>query len=210
MMKYNQADGHRIKDENAPNRINWIHVPLKKQGALPEDWELSQCLFGAHQLPMFPDKKVILVESEKTCLIGSAFLPKYIWLATGGKDVNLKPETLSVLRGRDVTAFPDLDAIERWKVKLKPFPYIKVVPLIRDIAEKEGLADNADLADWLVKRYGTPQASSSGSRGSPESPEPIESKPPLAPWEEILRRPEVMALVEELDLELISVSHIEQ
>ena len=164
IMKYNQADGHRIKDENDPHRINWIHVPLMKRGALPEKWVLSQCLFGAHQLSRFPDRKVILVESEKTVLIGSAFLPQYIWLATGGKDVNLKPETLSILKGRDVTAFPDLDAIERWQEKLKPYPNIKVVPLIRKIAEQEGLPDNADLADWLVKKYGTPQAGSYDSR----------------------------------------------
>ena len=208
MMKYNQVDGHRIKDENAPNRINWIHIPLKKQGVLPENWELSQCLFGAHQLPLYPDRKVILVESEKTCLIGTAFLPQYIWLATGGKDINLKPETLSVLRGRDVTAFPDLDAIERWKEKLKPFPYIKIVPLMRKVAEKEGLPDNADLADWLIKRFGTPRAASSGSSGSLESYEPTESKPAVEPWREILERPEVDALIRDLDLEIASVTWI--
>ena len=209
IMKYNQGNGHRIKDENDPYRINWIHVPLKKQGVLPGTWELSQCLFGAHQLSRFPDRKVILVESEKTVLIGSAFLPQYIWLATGGKDVNLKPETLSVLKGRDVTAFPDLDAIDRWQEKLKPYPNIKVVPLMRKAAEQYGLPDNADVADWLVMKYGTPQTGSSGSRDSTESTEPYEAKSDQEPWEEILQRPEVKALMDDLDLELVSVSHIE-
>ena len=176
---------------------------------MPKDWEISQCLFGAHLLPRFPDRKVVLVESEKSALIGTAFLPQYLWLSTGGKDVNLKPETLSVLKGRDVTAFPDLDAIEKWTEKLKPYPYIKVVPLMRKAAEQYGLPDNADVADWLVLRYGTPQTGSSGSRGSPESIEPTESKPTQEPWKEILDRPEVAALVQGLDLELVSVSEIQ-
>ena len=208
IMKYNQGNGHRIKDENAPYRINWVHVPLKKQGVLPATWEISQCLFGSHLLPRFPDRKVILVESEKTVLIGTAFLPKYIWIATGGKDVNLKPETLSILKGRDVTAIPDLDAIERWQEKLKPYPNIKVVPLMRKAAELSALPDNADVADWLVLKYGTPQTGSYGSRGSNDSNESNEPKPALEPWREILESPEVAALIRDLDLELISVSEI--
>ena len=209
IMKYNRRDGHRIKDENEPNRINWIHNPLKRKGVLPTDWELSQCLFGAHLLPRFPDRKVVLVESEKSVLVGTAFLPQYLWLSTGGKDVNLKPETLSVLKGRDVTAIPDLDAIEKWTEKLKPYPYIKVVPLMRKAAEQYGLPDNADVADWLVLKYGAPQTDSSGSRDSTEPTEPHEAKSDLEPWEEILHRPEVEALIDDLDLELVSVSHIE-
>ena len=208
IMKYGRKDGHRIKDEDCPNRINWIHNPLIRRGVLPKDWDLSQCLFGAHLLPRFPERKVILVESEKSVLVGTAFLPQYIWLSTGGKDVNLKPESLSILKGRDVTAIPDLDAIEHWTKKLKAFPYIKVVPLMRKAAEQYALPDNADVADWLVLKYGTPQTGSSGSRGSPESSEPTESKPTQEPWKEMLEMPEIAALIQDLDLELVSVSEI--
>ena len=58
-------------------------------------------------------------------------------------------------------------------------------------------------------KYGTPQTGSSDSRDSTEPTEPHEAKSGLEPWEEILQRPEVKALMEDLDLELVSVSHIE-
>jgi len=56
VMKYNRETGHRIKDEAMSNRITWVHSLLKKQGVLPQDWELSQCLFGEHLLKKYPDK----------------------------------------------------------------------------------------------------------------------------------------------------------
>ena len=38
-------------------------------GQLPQEWTLTQCLFGEHLLPLFPEKPVALVESEKTAII---------------------------------------------------------------------------------------------------------------------------------------------
>lgn len=58
---------------------------MKRVGQLPEDWELTQCLFGEHLLPLYPDKPVALVESEKTAVICSGLMPRFLWRATGGK-----------------------------------------------------------------------------------------------------------------------------
>ena len=60
---------------------------MKYAGQLPENWELTQCLFGEHLLSAIDEKQktVALVESEKTAIIASCIMPKYIWLATGGK-----------------------------------------------------------------------------------------------------------------------------
>ena len=69
IMKYNPDTGHRIKDETVPGRITWVHSMMKQSGQLPQDWELTQCLFGEHLLPQAPDKPVALVESEKTAII---------------------------------------------------------------------------------------------------------------------------------------------
>lgn len=171
---------------------------LKKQGLLPQDWELTKCLFGENQLLRFPDKKVILVESEKTALIGTAFLPQYLWLATGGKLVNLGPDQIACLKDRDVTAFPDLDAINDFK----SFPNT----LIQQIAPVEGLPDNADLADCLVQRFGQGQVSPSNSLDSSDSPDSNEPREPIEPWQALLQRPEIQALVEELGLEVVGVS----
>ena len=60
---------------------------MKYAGQLPENWELTKCLFGEHLLSAIDEKQktVALVESEKTAIIASSIMPKYIWLATGGK-----------------------------------------------------------------------------------------------------------------------------
>lgn len=63
---------------------------------------------------------VALVESEKTAVICSLLLPEYIWLATGGK--SQFNDRLMVLKGRKVTAFPDIDGYDEWRKKAKELP----------------------------------------------------------------------------------------
>ena len=104
-MMYDLATGHRIKNENMPGRITWVHSRLKWR--LPKSWMLTQCLFGEHLLSKHLDAKVALVESEKMAVIAAGILPKYIWLATGGKSqFNAR---LSILKGRTIIAFPDVN-----------------------------------------------------------------------------------------------------
>ncbi len=126
VMKYDPETGHRIKDENTKGRITWVHSLMKYSGQLPQEWQLSQCLFGEHLLPLFPEKPVALVESEKTAVICAGLIPKFLWLATGGKSqLNAR---LNVLKGRSITAFPDID----------------------------GYVDHIDIADWLIRWHRTP------------------------------------------------------
>ena len=51
------------------------------------------------------DKVAVLVESEKSAVIGSALFPDYVWLAAGGKS-QLREEKLRVLSGRTLLFFP--------------------------------------------------------------------------------------------------------
>ena len=81
VMQYNPGDGHRVKDGHA-SAVKWIHSILKRQRVLAEEWQLSQCLFGEHLLSVYPDKVAVLVESEKSAVIGSAIFPGYVWLAS--------------------------------------------------------------------------------------------------------------------------------
>jgi hypothetical protein len=154
IMKYNPTTGKRVKDARIPGKVNWIHSVLKRQGKLPEDWVLTQCLFGEHLLadPKEKGKTVALVESEKTAVIASGIMPKYIWLATGGK-TQLSPDRLSVLKGRKVIAFPDVDGYEEWKKKLSGMSELNIT--ISDILEKNATqADrqaHIDIADWLIR-----------------------------------------------------------
>lgn len=151
VMKYDPNTGHRIKDGGG---INWIHSIMKRQGLLPEDFNLVQCLFGEHLLRMYPDKVVALVESEKSALIASGVYPEYIWLATGGKS-QLSIDKLKVLQGRTVIMFPDVDGFEYWSDKAKEVEAIGCKVVVSDLLEKNATAEDRenkiDLADWLIR-----------------------------------------------------------
>ena len=106
-----------------------------------------------HLLPQYPDKKVALVESEKTAIICAALLPQHIWLATGGK--TQLGDKLNVLKGRDVLAFPDVDGYEVWKEKLSLLPdlSIKVSDYLQRTVTPEQLKAHIDIADKLLADY---------------------------------------------------------
>ena len=150
VMQYNPGDGHRVKDGQA-SAVNWIHSILKRQRVLAEEWQLFQCLFGEHLLNVYPDKVAVLVESEKSAVIGSALFPGYVWLAAGGKS-QLREEKLRVLTGRTVLLFPDADAYAEWKERADGMTFCKV--MVSDLIEKnatpEQKAAHIDIADWII------------------------------------------------------------
>ena len=151
IMKYDPETGHRIKDENCPGRINWVHSLMKSSGQLPKDWELTQCLFGEHLLRQYPNKVVALVESEKTAVICAGLMPRFLWLATGGK--SMINERLLVLKGRKVVAFPDIDGYDEWQRKLAEYPQLSVTisPILQQNATQEDRDAHIDIADWLIR-----------------------------------------------------------
>ena len=213
IMQYNPADGHRVKNVGVP--VDWAHARLKKSGVLPESWNVSQCLFGEHLLPQRPDAIVCLVESEKTALIGSGFCPQYIWVATGGK-TQLGPK-LSVLQGRKVLVFPDIDATKEWREKLSSIPGLNFTfsTILEDEATAEDRAAEIDIADWLLRFYCHPER----SEGSPVPPVPLRSGTEQPYYSNPVARevakyfpvdvmPEVAALIEDLDLELVTVTQL--
>ena len=150
IIPYNPETGHRIKDDTVPPAM-WVHTRLKSLGQLPDDWTLSQCLFGEHLLPRYPDLPVALVEAEKTAVICSLLLPEHIWLATGGK--SQFNDRLMVLKGRKVTAFPDIDGYDEWRKKAKNYPMLDIT--ISDILERNATPEQrerqVDIADLLLE-----------------------------------------------------------
>ena len=62
VMLYDAETGKRIKQPF--NHVTWVHSLLK----LP-DYNLRQCFFGEHLLPMNRDKPVAIVESEITAIV---------------------------------------------------------------------------------------------------------------------------------------------
>ena len=103
IMGYDAATGHRIKEPF--NQVSWVHSVKK----LP-DFRMKQCLFGEHLLSdssaVMSAKPVAIVESEKTALVATHFIPDFIWLATGGTHGCFNREAIQVLEGREVILFP--------------------------------------------------------------------------------------------------------
>jgi hypothetical protein len=145
IMLYSSTTGKRIKEPF--NHINWVHKALKK----PE-FELRQCLFGEHLL-IDKTKHVAIVESEKTAIIASVYLPQFIWVAVGSL-TNLNAEKCSILKGRTVTLFPDLNGFEKWSNKaneLSQLAIFTVSDLLELKATEAEKKQGFDLADYLIK-----------------------------------------------------------
>lgn len=126
----------------------WVHTNLKAAHLLPPEWKLTQCLFGEHLLQDKVNANVALVESEKTAVICSLLLPEYTWLATGGK--SQFNDRLMVLKGRKVTAFPDIDGYDEWRKKAKNYPMLDIT--ISDILERNATPENA--TEWFMPSEG--------------------------------------------------------
>jgi hypothetical protein len=145
IMLYNPTTGKRVKEPY--NHISWVHTALK----LPE-YELKQCFFGEHLL-QDKAKPVAIVESEKTAIIASVYLPQFIWIAAGSKD-GLNLDKCQVLKGRTVILFPDLNGFEKWSNKAKEHSHIArftVSELLERKASEAEKKRGLDLADYLIR-----------------------------------------------------------
>ena len=171
IMQYDPQTGKRVKSEelkvNSDNlkiknynlkfsAPTWVHSELKKQGILPDDWQLTQCLFGLHLLIKYPNKPIMLVESEKTAIIMALFHPCFNWLATGGLN-NLSWEKIYPIRKHKITAFADLKCFEKWSSKTKEINHqigskIDISDMLEKIATTEDREKGLDLADYYLRK----------------------------------------------------------
>lgn len=159
IMQY-QYDGHRDKTKDQ-GKTDWVHNRMKNQGTLPQDWTLTQCLFGAHLLhPVYMNEgKVIgLVESEKSAILCALVFPNYVWVSCGGISQLEAGGKHEVLKGRKVIMFPDTDpngeAFAKWKSKADEWNRQGFDVTVSDILEQEATdeekANKIDIADWLI------------------------------------------------------------
>lgn len=180
IMLYNPANGRRIKEPH--NHITWVHSIIHK-----DSFNLKQCFFGEHLLPTDVKRSVAIVESEKSALIASSYLPQYLWIASGGKNGCFRDENLSVLRGRNVVLFPDLGATEDWSAKISTMERMGITVKLFDYLERNATerqrAEGFDIADFLLEMK-QPQAILQGM---------------------IARNPSLKTLIDSLGLELIKV-----
>lgn len=145
IMLYNPTTGKRDKTIQPP--VYWVHKALNIEN-------YKQCLFGEHLLTD-KTKPVAIVESEKTAIIASVYLPQFIWLACGQLQ-GLNEAKCQVLKGRNVTLFPDLNGFEKWNIKAKELAHITSFT-VSDLLESRASAierqQGLDLADYLIRFY---------------------------------------------------------
>lgn len=111
IIKYG-PDGHRKKD----TQPRWWHYK-------PQYTEyrnvafLCQCFFGQHILDIRPNAKVNIVEGEKSALLLEAYHhdDNIVWLACGGSQMLKGSIDVRILRGREVTLFPDDGQFVNWQ-----------------------------------------------------------------------------------------------
>lgn len=146
VMAFDIATGRR---KHTPGAVDWVHSILKREGTLPEDWELTQCLYGEHLLAWQPTAVVALVESCKTAHVGYALFPRMLWLATGSLQ-GLTTERLRPLKGRRVVLFPDQGkGYEVWSSRIAPIAReVGFVYTVSDFAERH-LSAGEDIADLI-------------------------------------------------------------
>ncbi len=139
--------GKRVK-EPFPH-IHWVHKKLPQKS-----FNLSQCLFGLHLIKDFSKsnktQRIAIVESEKTAMIMSLFMPQFIWLATGGKQ-NLSAKMLQPLLRFPITIFPDNGEFEDWEAKANRLNSFGYNIQCSSLLEKSNFQIGADLADMYIE-----------------------------------------------------------
>lgn len=152
-----------IRPDGSKKRFNsWVHIALKNnyqnnQKLLPnwlgkyiENSPKFPCLFGLPQLEKeCPTKPIAIVESAKTAVIATAYLPQYIWMAVGSLSY-LNSKRLYALKGRNITLFPDRGGYEKWNEKAMEISCFANVT-VSDLLERKEAVQGSDLADYLLK-----------------------------------------------------------
>lgn len=149
-MKYNPQTGKRSK-----NFFQWYN---------PQKRNLKQCLFGLHLLntSTFLKSKIIIVESEKTALLGMLYFENFLFLASGGM-MNLTTEKITPLTGRKIILMPDLSptnaknsAFNYWKNKAQIISKevncsISISSLLEENSTDYQKEQQYDLGDFIIE-----------------------------------------------------------
>lgn len=128
-----------------------------------------------------------MVESEKTAIIASYYLPQFLWIASGGKNGCFNANSLSVLAGRNVVLFPDLGATDYWQGKISLMKSYGIDVQLFDYLETKATEserkEGYDIADYLLK-----------------------VRPDEAILQQMIKRnPNLKTLIETFDLRLVSI-----
>ena len=141
MIPYPLTDHHRAKADSTTPMM--IYKPNQNPGTY----------FGTHLLNQDTNKPVALVESEKTAIIGTLFMPVYTWIATGSStNFNVRMvERNGALKPRQIHIFPDSDKAEEWKATANELRALGYNIFVRDEIIKLFPTDSGtDIADVII------------------------------------------------------------
>lgn len=149
IMNFDPATGKRLKGEE--QLIDWAHSVMRREGALPEGWNLVQCLYGESLLERRKEDIVALCEGAKTAHIGSALMPEMVWVALDSM-TGLCAERLYALNGRDVILFPDEGrGYEEWTRRIEPIARsVHFRYSVSDFIQRNIPNSGGDIADLIA------------------------------------------------------------
>lgn len=135
------------KDEFHKKGTYFLHKQYKK------NFNLQQIPFGSHltSIPQNLEKPICVVESEKTAVVASLFLPANLWISVGSVN-NLRQ--LGHLKNREFVLYPDKgEAFNNWITKAKE---MKLQFTMDKTVENSNLEEGSDFADYLLNELKSP------------------------------------------------------
>lgn len=174
IMQYDE-NGNRIKKNSNEEIIDGIEERKNNEKDLLNQQSLVEkgkyCLFGLHFLkrPDINEKKVCIVESEKTAIICSIVYPEAIWMASAGcyylgqDRQNRKINDLykTIQERKNIILFPDTDVYQTdrdeilgecdWYTMATEKNWLKGVSVNYYILNKYGKTETGhDMADYIL------------------------------------------------------------
>ena len=152
LIRFNPATGKRLKGDYDTSSLV---AKLRQAGKITGDFEYRQVFFGEHLLRKFLNKPVAIVESEKSAILASLCMPKFIWLGSHSKTW-LKAERLRNIGQRKIVLYPDGDGFSAWQTIARDARRlgadVQVSTIIEQLATPEQKREGFDIADLLINQ----------------------------------------------------------
>lgn len=141
---------------------NSVQEKLKEKQLIKGIFKLVQSFNGEHLVKYNPDLPIAIVESVKTAIIMTMYLPDFLWIAASGA-YGLNISKFEALKGREITLFPDLNKFELWSKKAAEIGRslglkINVSDYLEKNTDPVDISEGYDLADYVLRTDETGKA----------------------------------------------------